>query len=78
MEILPLIVAISPTAKSVVASLDVNVSNSDASFVVVPVVTPSAVIVIVGEVVSYVQVKYIDSMLSVEPSVYVVAPTYML
>ena len=56
-----------------------KVSNSDSSFVVVPSATPAAVIVIVGEVVSCVQVKCIDSMLAVEePSVYLDASTYML
>ena len=52
----PLDTVMSPTAKSVVASLDVNVSESVASFVVVPSLTallPSvAVIVIVGAVAS--------------------------
>ena len=52
----PLVTVISPTAKSVVASLDVNVSESVASFVVAPSLTallPSvAVIVMVGAVTS--------------------------
>ena len=53
---LPLDTVMSPTAKLVVASLDVNVSESVASFVVAPSLTallPSvAVIVIVGAVLS--------------------------
>ena len=52
----PLDTVMSPTAKSVVASLEVNVSESVASFVVAPSLTallPSvAVIVIVGAVLS--------------------------
>ena len=39
---------ISPTAKLDVASLEVKVNESDASFVVCPVAVSAAVIVIVG------------------------------
>ena len=47
----PLVTVISPTTKSAVASLDVNVSASVASFVVVPALTSVAVISTVGAVV---------------------------
>ena len=48
----PLVTVTSSTPKSVVDSLDVNVSDSVASFVVSPSFTSAAVIVIVGGVVS--------------------------
>ena len=44
----PLLTVISPTSKSVVASLEVKVSASVASFDVAPSATSSEVIVIVG------------------------------
>jgi len=46
----------SPVAKSVVASLDVKVSAMAAVFVVAPLLTVDVLIVIVGAVLSYVQV----------------------
>ena len=48
----PLVTVISPTAKLLVASLDVNVSASVASLDVNPSVPSAAVIVIVGPVLS--------------------------
>ena len=48
----PLVTVTSPASKSVVDSLDVNVSDSVASFVTAPLFTPAAVIVITGSVVS--------------------------
>ena len=48
----PLVTVTSPSTKSVVGSLDVNVSDSVASFDASPLFTPAAVIVIPGAVVS--------------------------
>ena len=53
----PLVTVTSPTTKSVVDSLDVNVSDSVASFVVVPLETLFDVIVTVGAVPSYVHIN---------------------
>jgi hypothetical protein len=54
---------ISPTAKSVVASPDVNVSAMDPSLVVAPEDTVPDVMVMVGDVSSWVQVNVLDTIL---------------
>ena len=53
----PLVTAISPTAKFVVASLEVNVNAIDESLLVAPSETVELVIIIVGAVASYVQLN---------------------
>ena len=53
----------SPTAKSVVALLDVNVRDRVSSLDVSPSVTSADVIAIVGAVVSYVQLNRVAAVL---------------
>ena len=59
----PLLTVISPTAKLVVASLDVNVSASVASLDVNPSDPSAAVIVMVGPVLSNVQLNWVAALL---------------
>ena len=59
----PLVTVMSVVSKSVVDSLNVNVSGSVASFVVSPLTTLFDVIVIVDAVPSYVQVNWVAAVL---------------
>ena len=59
----PFVTDTSPTTKLVVASLDVNTIAIVASFDVSPLVTVDEVIVIVGDVVSHIQVNVFETVL---------------
>ena len=63
----PPITVMSASAKFVVASLDVNVSTIVPSLEVPPSVTSAAVIVIVGDVLSYVQLNSVATVLLLPP-----------
>ena len=64
---------IAPTSKSVVASFDMNVRDKDPSLLNPPLATSEALMLIVGSVVSYVQLKMLDAVLLL-PAVSVNSP----